>query len=54
MTKVDAALLQQAQSLQMVIQYGVGVEGIDITEASATRVNCVPSRAIFTADVHVI
>ena len=32
MCKLDAQLLRTAKRLKMIIQYGVGVEGIDIPE----------------------
>ncbi|PSC74029.1 glyoxylate reductase hydroxypyruvate reductase isoform X2 [Micractinium conductrix] len=38
MCRLDAALLRAAPRLKLVIQYGVGVEGIDIPEATSSGV----------------
>ena len=36
MSRLDAALLQSARRCKLVLQFGVGVEGVDIQEASQT------------------
>jgi len=40
MCKLDAQLLRTAKRLKMIIQYGVGVEGIDIPEVCMCTLIC--------------
>jgi len=40
MCKLDAQLLRTAKRLKMIIQYGVGVEGIDIPEVRLCLLDC--------------
>ena len=49
MARLDAAMLEKAHHLKVILQYGVGVEGVDIPAVSLFGPHF---RAIFLAAIH--